>query len=184
MPKPTLQLGLVGFGRLAREYYVPALRALNDVRLSVVVDPLEASQEAARAAFPGIATLADPAALFTRRLDGVIVASPPSTHLALWNLAARAGLPVLLEKPFTLRGELLQAASGEQQRRLLMFDLNRRFWPPYRRVRESVRAGLVGDLQFVEICLHVDIRPWCSVTSHRLELGGRRGPLRSREPGR
>jgi predicted dehydrogenase len=52
-----------------------------------------------------------------------------------------------------------------------MLDLNRRFWPPYRRIRESVRAGLVGDLEFVEIRLHVDIRPWCSVTSHRIESG-------------
>jgi len=170
-PRPPLQLGLVGFGRLARKYYVPALRALNGVSLSAVVDPLEASREAARAAFPGIATLADPGALLTRRLDGIIVASPPSTHLALWNLAAGAGLPVLLEKPFALRGELAQAASGERERRLLMLDLNRRFWPPYRRIRESVRAGLVGDLEFVEIWLHVDIRPWCSVTSHRLQLG-------------
>jgi predicted dehydrogenase len=171
MARPTLQLGLAGFGRLARKYYVPALRALNGVTLSTVVDPLEASREAARAAFPGVATLADPGALFTQRLDGIIVASPPSTHLALWNLAAGAGIPVLLEKPFALRGELGQAASSERERRLLMLDLNRRFWPPYRRIRESVRAGLVGDLEFVEIWLHVDIRPWCSVTSHRLQLG-------------
>jgi predicted dehydrogenase len=171
MPRPTLQLGLAGFGRLARKYYVPALRALNGVRLSAVVDPLESSRAAARAAFPGIAILADPGDLLIRRLDGIIVASPPSTHLALWNLAARAGLPVLLEKPFALRGELAQAAKGERERGLLMLDLNRRFWPPYRRIRESVRAGLVGDLEFVEISLHVDIRPWCSVTSHRLQLG-------------
>lgn len=171
MPRPALQLGLAGFGQLARKYYVPALRTLNGVNLSVVIDPLETSRAAARAAFPGVATLADPGALFTRRLDGIIVASPPSTHLALWNLAAGAGIPVLLEKPFALKGELGQATSSERERRLLMLDLNRRFWPPYRRICESVRAGLVGDLELVEIWLHVDIRPWCSVTSHRLQLG-------------
>jgi predicted dehydrogenase len=52
-----------------------------------------------------------------------------------------------------------------------MLDLNRRFWPPYRKIRESVRAGLLGDLKSMEIWLHVDIAPWCSVTSHRLEPG-------------
>lgn len=171
MSGPTLQLGLVGFGRLARKYYVPALRALNGVSLAAVVDPLDASREAACAAFPGVVTLADPDALLRRRLDGLIVASPPSTHLALWNLAAHAGLPVLLEKPFVLRGELAQAAAGDRERRLLMLDLNRRFWPPYRRIRDSVGAGLLGELDSVEILLHVDVRPWCSVTSHRLRAG-------------
>jgi predicted dehydrogenase len=171
MPGPTLQLGLVGFGRLARKYYVPALRALDGVSLAVVVDPLNASREAARAAFPGVATLPDPEALLRWRLDGLIVASPPSTHLAMWNMAAHAGLPVLLEKPFALRGELAQAASGNRERRLLMLDLNRRFWPPYRRIRESAGGGLLGELDSVDIRLHVDVRPWCLVTSHRLQTG-------------
>jgi predicted dehydrogenase len=76
---PTLQLGLVGFGRLAQQYYLPAIRALNGVSLAVVVDPLEASREAARAACPRITTLADPGTLLARGLDGLIVASPPST---------------------------------------------------------------------------------------------------------
>lgn len=166
---PILQLGLVGFGRLAQKYYAPALRALKSVSLAVVVDPLDASREAARAAFPHVATLANSDKLLSRPLDGLIIASPPSTHLALWNLAAHAGLPVLLEKPFTLRGELSQAASGHRERRLLMLDLNRRFWPPYQKMRDAAAAGLLGELDSVEICLHVDVGRWCSVTSHRLQ---------------
>jgi predicted dehydrogenase len=164
-----LELGLVGYGQLARKYYVPALRLLHDVRISVVVDPLDSSLEAARRAFPGVAVGSDPCLLLSRRLDGAIVASPPSTHISLWNLAAKAGLPVLLEKPFVLRGELRHAAAAEGMQRLLMLDLNRRFWPPYRRIRESVRAGLIGDLQKIELWLQVDVAPWCSVTSHRLK---------------
>jgi predicted dehydrogenase len=168
-PGHVLELGLVGFGQLARKYYVPALRSLHTVRPAVVLDPLEASLTAARRAFPGIATVTDPDDVLTRPLDALIVASPPSTHLTWWNLAARHNLPIFLEKPFTLRGELAQAASGARERKLLMLDLNRRFWPPYRRLRDSVRSGLVGDLESVEIWLHVDIRPWCLVTPHRLQ---------------
>lgn len=169
MSGATLQLGLVGFGQLARRYYVPALRALDGVSVSLVIDPLAASRRAACVAFPGITASEDPGALLRERLDGVMIASRPSTHLSFWNLAAGAGLPVFLEKPFVLRGELDQAASGPHQRRLLMLDLNRRHWPPYRQIRDWVRAGVVGDLEDLEIHLHVDIRPWCSVTSHRLE---------------
>jgi len=171
MSGPALRLGLVGFGRLAQKYYVPALGALDGVSVATVVDPLDASRHAAHAAFPGVTTMADPDALFSRPLDALIVASPPSTHLALWNLAAQAEIPVLLEKPFALRGQLTQAASGSRERRLLMLDLNRRYWPPYQRLRDSARSGLLGELRSVEIRLHVDVRPWCSVTSHRLQAG-------------
>jgi predicted dehydrogenase len=175
-PGPALRLGLVGFGRLGRQYYVPALRALDGVSVAAVVDPLDASREAAQAMFPGAAIMAGPDALFSRQLDGCIVASPPSTHLALWNMAAQAAVPVLLEKPFALRGQLAQAASGSRERPLLMLDLNRRFWPPYRRIRDRTVAGLLGELRLVEIRLHVDIAPWCMVTSHRL-LAGEGGVL-------
>ena len=58
---------------------------------------------------------------------------------------------------------------GQSERRFLMLDLNRRFWPPYQKMREWARAGMVGDVEWVDIHLHVDIRPWCSVTSHRLQ---------------
>ena len=167
VPTPALQLGVAGFGKLVRDYYVPALRTLNGVSLAVVVDPLESSRKVARAFFPEITILADPSALFTRGLDGIVVASPPSTHLAIWNLAAGAGLPVFMEKPFALREELGRAASTARDRRLLMLDLNRRFWPPYQKIRALLRAGAVGEPESVDIQLHVDIKPWCSVTSHR-----------------
>jgi predicted dehydrogenase len=167
----TLRLGIAGYGRLARKYYAPALRACPGITVLVVVDPLEACRDAARAAFPGVATCADPGALSAWHLDGLIVASPPSTHLGLWNTAANLGLPVLMEKPFVLRGELPRAAAGERERRLLMIDLNRRFWPPYRQIRDAVRDRAAGELESVDISLHVDVRPWCSVTSHRLQRG-------------
>jgi predicted dehydrogenase len=169
MAERILRLGIVGFGHLVRNYYVPLLRGLSSVSVAVVVDPSEASRKAARAAFPGIPIQADPDTLAALGLDGLIVASPPSTHLAFWNIAAKAGIPVLLEKPFALRGEFQYAAAAEGERGLLMLDLNRRFWPPYQSMRESLKAGMLGELQAVDIRLHVDIRPWCSVTSHRLQ---------------
>jgi predicted dehydrogenase len=169
MSARALELGLVGFGQLARRYYAPALRSRTDIRVSVVVDPFGPSQASAREAFPDVVTAATADALFDQPLDGLIVASPPSTHLSLWNLAAGANLPVFLEKPFVLRGELPYAASGPQARKLLMLDHNRRFWPPYRRIRDAVQASLLGDITTLDILMHVDIRPWCSVTAHRLE---------------
>jgi len=41
------KLGITGYGRLAREYYLPALTRMRDVRVVAVADPLEESRLAA-----------------------------------------------------------------------------------------------------------------------------------------
>jgi len=169
--KTPVRLGLVGFGRLARSYYVPALRELTEARIAGVVDPLTTSLEAARATYPGIVTSAHLDSLLEQGIDAFIVASPPSTHVALWLRAAANGIPVFLEKPAGLRDELATAAPTPRQRSLLMVNFTRRFWPPYQRMRELVRRGVLGQLTGLDIRLHVNVKPWCSVTSHRLQPG-------------
>jgi predicted dehydrogenase len=165
-----LRLGLAGFGRLARGYYVPALRGMRGARVVAIADPLETSRTAARAAFPDASVCAELGELLDRPLDGLLVASPPSTHLHAWNAAAAAGLPVFMEKPFVVRGQLPQVlAAGLERRRLLMVNLNRRFWPPYQLIRGAVQGGAVGELETVGVQLRVDLRPWCTVTRHRLD---------------
>jgi predicted dehydrogenase len=163
-----LRLGLVGFGRLARSYYLPALRRLAGATVVAVADPLGASRAAASLAFPGVASCGDLAALLLHRPDALLVATPPSTHLALWNAAALTGLPVFMEKPFVLAGQLAGAARDADARRRLMVNFNRHFWPPYRRMRALVAAGTIGRMVSAEFTLHVDLLPWCSVTHHRL----------------
>ena len=50
----SLRIGLVGFGRLARDYYLPAFRTLDGCRLVGIADPLPASRAAASASLPDI----------------------------------------------------------------------------------------------------------------------------------
>jgi predicted dehydrogenase len=163
------RLGIMGFGRLAREYYCPALRGLDHVDQVLVADPLDRSRDAARRALPGAKVFADPAEVLAQRPDGIIIAAPPSSHLTLWRAAMRAGIPALVEKPFVLRGELPAATGTISEQRLLMVDFNRRFWGPYRRIAELVWGGMVGDVTRIELTLQVNVRPWCTVTSHRLD---------------
>ena len=163
-----VRLGIAGFGRLARQYYGPALRTLGGIQV-LVADPLEASRQAARRALPRASVFADPAELLAQRPDGIIIATPPSSHLALWRAATRAGIPMLMEKPFVLRGELAEATGTPREQRLLMIDFNRRFWGPYRRIAELVRSGAMGPVVGAELTLEVDVRPWCTVTGHRLD---------------
>jgi predicted dehydrogenase len=164
-----LRVGIVGFGRLAREFYLPALRMLPGLRVVAVADPLPASRDAAAARVPGAVIHADPHALVAETaLDGVLVASPPSTHLALWRASTARGIATFVEKPLVLASEL-DALDGRESDRRVMVDFNRRFWPPYLRLGALVRDGALGRPVDVEFSLVLDVMGWSQVTRHRLD---------------
>ena len=164
-----LRVGIVGFGRLARECYLPALRMLPGVVVVAVADPLPASRDAAAARVPGAVIHADPHTLLTETtLDGVLVASPPSTHLAVWRAATARGIAAFVEKPLILASEL-DALDGREGDRRVMVDFNRRFWPPYLRLGALVRDGVLGRPVDVEFSLVLDVMGWSQVTRHRLD---------------
>ena len=162
-----LRLGIAGFGRLAQYYYVPALRALNGIHSVLVADPLESRRALARESLRA-ETYGVPGDLLARKPDALLVATPPTTHLEIWNAACQAGVPVFMEKPFVLSGELARANSSPDARRLLMMDFSRRFWPVYGRLRDLIHCGAIGAPDSAEFRLHVDLMTWCTVTSHRL----------------
>ncbi len=162
-----LRLGWIGFGKVARDFYAPALRRHPFARVAAVADPLEASRREARRAFPDAQVGAEAAAVFEAEVDGLLVASPPSTHLGIWNRAAACGIPIFLEKPFVLPGELQDALPDPGA--LLTVNLNRRFWPPYQELRAQLRQGAIGTVESASFRLHVPLLRWCTVTSHRLE---------------
>jgi predicted dehydrogenase len=166
MPNP-LRIGLAGFGRLAREYYLPAFRTLPDAQLVAVADPLRESRADAERRMPSLAVFPDHAEMLERAsLDALLVASPPSTHLKIWNAAAARGLPVFMEKPFVLCGQLPEIARGHATAKL-MLDFNRRFWPTYRRAGELIQRGVLGRPVEVDFRLHTDVLSWSTVTRHR-----------------
>ncbi len=93
------------------------------------------------------AALADPA------VDAVLIASSTDTHVELITAAARAGKPVLCEKPIDL-----DIARVEQCKRdiagtgvAVQLGFNRRYDASHRAVREAVRAGDIGQLQLLII---------------------------------
>lgn len=171
MAPAARKIGIIGFGRLAQSYYVPALRSLALAEVVAIADPLPASRAAATAEFPRSRTYHDYHDLFEQErdlLDAIIIASPPSTHLAAWNETARRRLPAFMEKPFVLPGELRSVENSPEARRLLMPNFNRRFWPAYRNLRELCAGGRIGIVDHADFTLQIKLQPWLSVTGHRL----------------
>ncbi len=90
--------------------------------------------------------LADPA------VAAVAIATPAATHFDLVRAALEAGKHVLVEKPLTAsaaEGEKL-AALAERSGLVLMCDHTYCYTPAVRRIRELIRSGEIGDVQFVD----------------------------------
>ena len=169
---PALRVGLVGFGRLAQNYFVPALRASPWPLRLAITDPGTHSLEAAHRQWPDASRYRNHRELLAHEtLDAMLVASPPSTHLAVWRDAAALRLPVFMEKPFPLSHELGGIDPDDQSWSRMMIDFNRRFWPPYREIAALVRAQKVGAVVSAQFRLLVDPRSWSTVSDHRSQPG-------------
>jgi predicted dehydrogenase len=163
-----LRLGVVGFGKVVRGYYLPALRALAGARIVAVADPLPESRRAATQRLRDCAVYSGHREMLEHaEIDGVLVASPPSTHLQVWSETTAIGIPTFVEKPLLLSSQLPGLPRQAEPR--LMIDFNRRFWPTYARVRDLMRRGGLGTPVHLEFGLHLDVIEWSSVTKHRLE---------------
>ncbi|MGH7553306.1 MAG: Gfo/Idh/MocA family protein [Longimicrobiales bacterium] len=164
-----LRLGVVGFGKVVRDYYLPAFTMLAGARIVAVADPLPESRRAATARLRGVAAYPDHRAMLDHAgIDAVLVASPPSTHLEVWSDAAAKGVPAFVEKPLVLSSQLERLSFTNEPR--IMIDFNRRFWPAYGRVRDLVRRGVLGTPVELEFVFHLDVLRWSQVTRHRLDL--------------
>ena len=99
----TIGLAVLGTGRIVETGYLPAIAAVDNAELVAILSRDQARGEAF-AKEHGIASaysdldrlLADPA------VDGVIVATPDGPHEAQAIAAARAGKPILCEKPMAM----------------------------------------------------------------------------------
>jgi predicted dehydrogenase len=92
--------------------------------------------------------------------DVVVLASPPSTHRPLAELALAAGCHVISEKPLALdfadAAAIAAAAAATGQR--AMVAQNYRFRRQSRALRELVRSGALGPLLGVRISCRRDLR--------------------------
>lgn len=92
-------------------------------------------------------------ALADDRVDAVLIATPPSTHLELTLLALSAGKHVIVEKPPFLRAadvgevELAVRASGRQ----VCVAENYAYKPLVARLRALVEDGALGEVRFVQL---------------------------------
>lgn len=92
MTKP-LQLGLVGFGKIARDQHLPAIAGTEGVELVAVASPRSVAEGFRN--YPNLAAMLAAEA----ELDTVVLCQPPQARFEAARAALLAGKHVFLEKP-------------------------------------------------------------------------------------
>ena len=171
----VFRLLVVGCGRVFSRYHLAAVRSQPGVTIVGAVEPdaqrLEWARQAVDSAAcgPSMDEVIDGV-----EADGVLVTTPPASHGEIVRRCLGRGLPVLVEKPLTLD---LSEAMGvvEAQRQAgqpLMVGFNRRFYGPYRELKQSL--GSVSAVVRITYRLVAEQERWRpgaeeSTTAHVLQ---------------
>lgn len=99
-----------------------------------------------------------------QHFDGLVVSSPPNFHIDQCIAAAKAGLPILLEKPAspTLAevDRLRTALSQMPKAPPLLMGYTYRWWPPLNAFREKLKSGAVGKLRHARFVMSAHLADW------------------------
>lgn len=149
----TISVVMLGCGKFARYYHVPALLADAGVKLAAIFDPVPDAAVRELAERASAALVATPDAL--PQVQGTtiaIVTTPHALHAGHVALALDRGWHVLCDKPFVMRADEARALAADATRRGLVnaVAFNRRFDRGCLRAREIVRAGGIGAVRYIE----------------------------------
>ena len=178
----TLQIGLIGSGKVVSYGHWPALTALDDVKPVALADVTEARRKIGQAWFdlPDDALYADYRDLLARDdLDAVCVAVPQSFRREIVLDAFAAGKHVLSEKPLAtapaVGAELIAAA--ERAGKVFGIVHNYLFFPEYIQMKTLLDAGAIGDLRvatlhYLGVIDYPGAAEYRDTWRHGMEAGG------------
>ncbi|CAA9493058.1 MAG: Oxidoreductase, Gfo/Idh/MocA family [uncultured Sphingomonas sp.] len=140
--------GIVGFGWVARDHMAPAIAAAAQ-QLVGVADPSPGARAKAEAA--GLEAFGSAAELLERRPDAIYVATPNHLHLPPVAEAARAGIPVLCEKPMAATLGQAEEIAVAAEPVLYGTAFDQRHHPAHRATAREIADGAIGQVTAVRI---------------------------------
>ena len=148
----TLNIGLIGAGRIGSSHAELITRTVPNARLVAIADPVEGA--AARlaealyvpAAYTDIAELlADP------EVEAVVITAPARFHTELVEQVAAAGKAIFCEKPAGMTLEEIDRVHQAVETHGMLFRIgfNRRFADGFPQARAAIEAGRIGSPQLL-----------------------------------
>ena len=147
-----LNFALIGCGRIGK-MHADILSSSNATGLAGVYDiNLDSAQQVADKHSVQVFASAEQA-INDSTVEAVLIASVTDTHVDLIEMAAKAGKPVLCEKPVDLKIERVLACRQflSQHPIPVQIGFNRRFDPGHAAARQALQEGEIGNLLHVII---------------------------------
>ncbi len=147
-----VRVGLIGCGTVAGYGHLPAIAQTPGLVLSSVCDINADAASRAAERFGGQA-FTDPEAFAGSGLDAMVITSPVPAHLDHVRLAAARKLPVLCEKPLGMNERQIETMieSMRDAGVPLYAGFTYRFSPSAQRIRDLVRAGVIGAVRMLRL---------------------------------
>ncbi|WP_338551356.1 inositol 2-dehydrogenase [Paenibacillus sp. KS-LC4] len=149
-----IKIGIIGAGRIGKIHADNLLR-LPQVEIAAISDLFANAELEAWAAARGIATVTkDSAALIADpEINAIFICSSTDTHVPLIKQAAEAGKHIFCEKPVSMTlSQTEEAVEAVQKAGVkLQIGFNRRFDHNFKRIREHVEQGTIGETHIVKI---------------------------------
>jgi predicted dehydrogenase len=147
------RIGIVGTGWWATYAHLPSLSTYPRAEVVAIADPSPERLAQAGERFGITAQFADYNAMLDRGdLDGVVVATPHATHVAIATDVLKRGIALMLEKPMVLRArearELVRLA--EQRGVPLVIGYPYHFIDQFGQLRARIAEGALGRIQLTQ----------------------------------
>ena len=153
LPRP--RLGFLGVGWIGRNR-LEAVSRSGVAEIAAVADNVSGVLDDVRAAAPAVALHGSLDALLEMPLDGLVIATPSALHADQAIAALERGVAVFCQKPLARTGpetrRVVDAARAAD--RLLGVDFSYRHTDAMVRVRETIGAGVIGEVYAANLLFH------------------------------
>jgi predicted dehydrogenase len=147
-----LRIGIIGCGywgpKLARNFH-----ELPDSELAWACDLDQSRIDHLKKLYPQIQSTHDYRNLLSSDIDGVVIATPVSTHHSLAMAALQAGKHVLVEKPIAASTREAEDIVNEGRRlnRVVMVGHTFEYNPAVEAMKSIVETGELGDIYYINV---------------------------------
>ncbi|THF73463.1 Gfo/Idh/MocA family protein [Cohnella fermenti] len=146
-----VRYGIIGIGNMGSSHAGAIYRGeIAGAVLTAVCDEIEAKREWAQGQWEGVAVFGSTDEMLASGLvDAVIVANPHYGHPAEAIKAFAAGVHVLVEKPAGVYAKQVREMNDAAAQSGKVFGImyNQRMNPLYRKLRELVQSGELGEIR-------------------------------------
>ena len=149
-----LRIGIIGAGRIGKLHAANLVNRVPDAEVAAISDVyLPAAEELAEKLGVKVATSDYHDILNDPEIDAIFLCSSTDTHSPISIEAAKAGKHIFCEKPIDHDLGKIEAVLEAVKEAGIKYQVgfNRRFDRNFKRVREVVASGGVGDVQIVKV---------------------------------